>query len=100
MKTREILKKYFGYDSFREGQEELINSIISGQDVFGIMPTGAGKSIIIDSIGLILGDKASKDIVRFGSDKAYVCAYFSDLSDELYKLCDENNIEYEVYRSL
>ena len=45
MKTREILKKYFGYDSFREGQEELINSIISGQDVFGIMPTGAGKSI-------------------------------------------------------
>ena len=57
--------------------------------------TGAGKSIIIDSIGLILGDKASKDIVRFGNDKAYVCAYFSDLSDELYKLCDENNIEYD-----
>lgn len=45
MKIREILKKYFGYDSFREGQEELINSILMGQDVFGIMPTGAGKSI-------------------------------------------------------
>jgi len=57
--------------------------------------TGAGKSIIIDSIGLILGDKASKEIVRFGSEKAYVCAYFSDLSDELYSLCDENNIEYD-----
>ena len=45
MKAQKVLKKYFGYDSFREGQEELIGSILAGQDVFGIMPTGAGKSI-------------------------------------------------------
>lgn len=42
---REILQKYYGYDTFREGQEQLIDSILSGKDVLGIMPTGAGKSI-------------------------------------------------------
>jgi len=44
--AREVLKKYFGYDQFREGQEELIGSILSGQDVLGIFATGFGKSII------------------------------------------------------
>ena len=41
----ETLKKYFGYDGFRPGQEELINALLSGKDVLGIMPTGAGNSI-------------------------------------------------------
>ena len=41
----EVLQNYFGYSFFREGQEELIDSILEGNDVFGIMPTGAGKSI-------------------------------------------------------
>ncbi|MDR1915547.1 MAG: DNA helicase RecQ [Synergistaceae bacterium] len=41
----EALKKIFGYDSFRHGQEELIEKILSGEDVLGIMPTGAGKSV-------------------------------------------------------
>ena len=39
------LKNIFGYDTFREGQETLVDSVISGRDVLGIMPTGAGKSI-------------------------------------------------------
>ncbi|MDR1508900.1 MAG: DNA helicase RecQ [Synergistaceae bacterium] len=41
----EILKLVFGYGSFRRGQEEIINEIMSGRDVLGIMPTGAGKSV-------------------------------------------------------
>lgn len=45
MDKNQILKEYFGYFSFREGQEELIDAILSGSDVIGIMPTGAGKSV-------------------------------------------------------
>lgn len=39
------LKRYFGYDSFRPGQEGLVETIMSGRDVLGVMPTGAGKSV-------------------------------------------------------
>jgi len=45
MNPNQILKQYFGYDNFREGQETLVQSILSGRDTFGVMPTGAGKSI-------------------------------------------------------
>ena len=40
-----VLKEYFGHDSFREGQDRITDSLLSGRDVLGIMPTGAGKSI-------------------------------------------------------
>lgn len=39
------LKVYFGYDTFKKGQEKIINGIIKGRDVIGIMPTGGGKSL-------------------------------------------------------
>lgn len=47
MTKEELLKTYFGYDSFREGQELLINSILEGKDVLGIMPTGAENPSVI-----------------------------------------------------
>jgi ATP-dependent DNA helicase RecQ len=50
----ELLKKYFGYDNFREGQEELTGSILNGTDTLGIMPTGAGKSICFQIPALML----------------------------------------------
>ncbi len=54
MNKYQILKKHFGYDSFREGQEILIDSILKGQDILGIMPTGAGKSICYQVPALLL----------------------------------------------
>ncbi len=44
-KKYEVLKRYYGYDTFRDGQEELIDTLLAGEDAFGIMPTGAGKSL-------------------------------------------------------
>lgn len=56
-----ILKDYFGYEEFREGQEKLIRGSLEGKDVLGIMPTGGGKSlcyqlpaILMDGITLVI----------------------------------------------
>lgn len=54
MNSTETLKYYFGYDSFRDGQENIINAILSGRDVLAIMPTGAGKSICYQVPALML----------------------------------------------
>ena len=54
MNKYEILKEYFGYDGFREGQEQLIDAILAGRDVLGIMPTGAGKSLCYQVPALML----------------------------------------------
>lgn len=45
MQKHEVLKSVFGHDTFREGQERLIDELTAGYDVLGIMPTGAGKSV-------------------------------------------------------
>lgn len=54
MKTpHDILKKYWGYDSFRPLQEDIIRSVLAGNDTLGLMPTGGGKSITFQVPGLI-----------------------------------------------
>ena len=54
MTANEILKRIFGYDTFRSGQQEVIDEILANRDVLGIMPTGAGKSICFQVPALMM----------------------------------------------
>ena len=54
MTPTEILKQYFGYGEFREGQHELIDALTHGRDVLGVMPTGAGKSLCYQVPAMLL----------------------------------------------
>lgn len=62
--------------------------------------TGAGKSIIIDSINAILGERTSRELVRSGCDNAFVSAYFEDVDKSVNALLDELGIEREDDNSL
>ena len=55
MTAREILKKYWGYDSFRSLQGEIVASVLAGHDTLGLLPTGGGKSITFQVPGLSIG---------------------------------------------
>ncbi|MGH4139397.1 DNA helicase RecQ [Clostridium sp.] len=52
--AQEKLKKHYGYDNFRKGQDAVIESIMSGVDTFAVMPTGAGKSVCYQIPALLL----------------------------------------------
>ena len=86
MTTHETLKQHFGYDTFREGQETLIEEILSGRDALGIMPTGAGKSLcfqvpalMFDGISIIISPLISlmKDQVNALTQSGIAAAFIN-----------------------
>lgn len=94
-----ILKTYFGYDSFRTGQAEIVDAILAGEDALAIMPTGAGKSIcyqipamLFEGVTLVVSPLIAlmKDqvnaLVQLGIPAAYVNSSLSpdEQADILY----------------
>lgn len=86
MTKHDVLKKYFGHDFFRPGQEEIVDNILSGRDVLGIMPTGAGKSVcyqvpamLMDGITIVVSPLISlmKDQVGALAEAGVPCAYIN-----------------------
>lgn len=86
MTKNDVLKLYFGHTSFRTGQDELIDRILDGGDVLGIMPTGAGKSMcyqipamLLSGITLVISPLISlmKDQVGALRQSGIPCAYIN-----------------------
>ena len=99
-KALDILKQYYGYSSFREGQEEIIKEILNENDVLTIMPTGGGKSIcyqvpaiLLDGITIVISPLISlmKDQVdninNLGIKSAYINSSLSNI--EINNILDE-----------
>lgn len=100
MNQYKVLKEIFGYASFREGQEALVESTLQGRDVLGIMPTGAGKSLcyqipalLFEGISIIISPLISlmKDQVTALNQLGVHAAYInSSLTEVQYRKAMEN----------
>ncbi len=110
MDKYQTLEHYFGYKSFRNGQENLIDGILSGRDVLGIMPTGAGKSIcyqipalMFDGITLVISPLISlmKDqvsaLVQSGVSAAFINSTLTPRQSELALYRAANGIYKIIY---
>lgn len=105
--AKNLLKKYFGYDSFRAGQDDIIKHILNGEDCLAIMPTGAGKSIcyqipamLLPGITLVISPLISlmKDQVDSLNQVGIPATYINSLlSNSEYSQTIEN-ILYDVYK--
>ena len=90
-----VLKQYFGHSRFRAGQEELVDALLSGRDVLGVMPTGAGKSVcyqlpalLLPGVTLVVSPLISlmKDQVAALAQAGIAAAFLnSSLSEEQYR---------------
>ncbi len=103
-KMTDVLKKYFGYTSFRPGQKSIIDNILDGNEVIGIMPTGAGKSIcyqvsalLLDGITLVISPLISlmqdqvKSLVDLGIRAAYINSSLNERQlQKVFALAKEN----------
>ena len=107
MTAGSILKQYFGYDTFRGGQESLIGEILAGKDVLGVMPTGAGKSIcfqvpslIMDGVTLIVSPLISlmKDQVNALIQSGVAAAYLNSSLSEKQMYNALNNARSNAYK--
>ena len=88
---KEALKAVFGYDSFRQGQESVINAVLDGRDILAVMPTGAGKSLcyqvpamLLSGITLVISPLISlmqdqvKALNEAGVDAAFINSSLSE----------------------
>ncbi len=103
-----LLKQYFGHSKFRSGQEALIDALLSGRDVLGVMPTGAGKSIcyqlpalLLPGLTLVISPLISlmKDQVTALSQTGISSAYInSSLTPDQYRevFCRTKNGAYKI----
>lgn len=106
-KIFEILNKYYGYNSFRKGQYEIISNILRGRDSFCILPTGAGKSIcyqipalMFNGITIVISPLISlmKDQVDNLNSNGINARYINstqklELSDEIIELCKKGEVK-------
>ncbi|MDU2265170.1 DNA helicase RecQ [Clostridium celatum] len=106
-KALELLKKYYGYTCFRQGQEEIIREILNGNDVLTIMPTGGGKSIcyqipalLLDGVTIVISPLISlmKDQVdninNLGIKSAYINSSLSNIEiDNILNEAAKNEIK-------
>ena len=83
MKPIDILKEYWGYDSFRPRQEEIVNAALEGKDVLAILPTGGGKSVCFQ-VPAMIREGIALVVTPSGYDKGRnrPCRDTSDRLDE------------------
>lgn len=105
--AQNLLKKYFGYENFRPGQEQIINHILNEQDCLGIMPTGAGKSIcyqipalMLKGVTIVISPLISlmKDQVDSLNEIGIPATYINSTLTDLEYSQTIQNILYNVYK--
>ena len=105
----DILQRYFGYSVFRKGQENIIDSLLSGRDALAIMPTGAGKSLcyqvpalMMDGVTLVISPLISlmKDQVNALTAQGVRAAYLNrSLTDAQFDKARRSGVRHLLRRN-